>query len=84
MNWVDISSSLPLYEAFGTRLIPASIVRVLLVDNADTPYYRESIVFPRVDYMVQNDFAIYEQETPQIIEGVRSYTRYLCVALYIH
>jgi hypothetical protein len=70
-NWVDISSSLPLHEAFGTYIIPASILRVLLVDNADTPHNRQSNVFVWADDdMVRIDFAAYEHETPKIIEGV--------------
>jgi hypothetical protein len=62
-NWVDISSSLSLHEAFGSYLIPPSILRVLLVDNADTPHNG-------VANLVRIDFAVYEHETPKIIEGV--------------
>jgi hypothetical protein len=69
-NWVDISSSLSLHEAFGTYLIPPSILRVLLVDNADMPHNMEFRVFLGVDKLARIDFAVYEHETPKIIEGV--------------
>lgn len=51
-------------------MIPGSILRLLLVDNAYTPHYGRPILLVNAGDTVRMDLSVYEHETSKIIEGV--------------